>query len=561
MLRYVLLLLICCSASFFVYFPLTDFDIFWHLTAGRELLKTVAFFRSDPFSYSLQNAVWIDLHWFYQVLVYSLFIIGKYKAIIIGKSVLFAAALFFLFKTHNSLELSKVKDEDTRKNNWTSILVCLAIIIVLYYCRFLLDARPISITLICISLFLFCYEKYVHQPKIKYVLILGIVQIIWVNSQGLFALGIAIAGAYALGETIQEYFLTKKKIERPFFKNKPFQFWIILLFLCITCLVNPYGLKGILLPLKLFERLDPQLKNIYSTNIPENIPLLRLIGTNTEYLFWLVIICASILLLLFVLARVKIRISHILLYSGFLYLAFIAQRNVILFIFVFISLTLYYVNFLSFNINRKFIKLIQYGSLILAFVCVNFYYSHYKMLKICPKEMDFAPFNFPIHSVKTLDSLKVSGNLFNADRHGGFILWNLYPKEKVFIDTRLIIRSRQFFADYLAIIDNPIRFDSLIQVYNITKVVLPTGVIDRYNKLIYKLYRDINWSMLYADGAEVLFIKSNLIESKGLNFQNSLTRDSIEQMLVTRWQGDNYTRYEALYYWEQFEKMLIQKNE
>src|SRR3989338_10285503 len=67
------------------WFPLTDADIWWHLAAGRRMLETRAFLRSDPFCLASLGAPWVDLHWGFQLLVYGLWKLGGTAALVTAK--------------------------------------------------------------------------------------------------------------------------------------------------------------------------------------------------------------------------------------------------------------------------------------------------------------------------------------------------------------------------------------------------------------------------------------------------------------------------------------------
>jgi len=51
---------------------ISDGDIFWHLAAGREMVRRRAFLRTDPFTLSAAGRPWPDVHWLFQLAVYGL---------------------------------------------------------------------------------------------------------------------------------------------------------------------------------------------------------------------------------------------------------------------------------------------------------------------------------------------------------------------------------------------------------------------------------------------------------------------------------------------------------
>ena len=67
-----------------------DGDIWWHLAAGREMLRTHSLLRSDPFSLSAAGRSWVDVHWLFQLAVYGVYRLGGLSALVFAKSLVIA---------------------------------------------------------------------------------------------------------------------------------------------------------------------------------------------------------------------------------------------------------------------------------------------------------------------------------------------------------------------------------------------------------------------------------------------------------------------------------------
>ena len=142
----VALLIVGCAglSAFFSYFPLTDGDIFWHLAAGREMIAHKHFLRVDPFSFTLQSPPWTDLHWLFQLIVYGLYTLGGYTALLGFKLIVIALSVFLLCKTFPSKKYAIIAG------------VCSALLF--YEIRYLIDVRPILITIPCMALYVYLFE-------------------------------------------------------------------------------------------------------------------------------------------------------------------------------------------------------------------------------------------------------------------------------------------------------------------------------------------------------------------------------------------------------------------
>jgi hypothetical protein len=136
--------------------------------------------------------------------------------------------------------------------------------------------------------------------------------------------------------------------------------------------------------------------------------------------------------------------------------------------------------------------------------------------------------------------------VFSADHYGGYLIWQLYPRYRPYIDTRLVLRSPAEFAEYLALADQPERFDAFQEQHGFSYVVLPTAFPDRYLALIGHLYRSPGWRLVYTDGSEVLFARSDLaaadlaaadLATSAWDLGSAATTDQILEGLAARYAG------------------------
>src|SRR6185369_6565752 len=118
------------------------------------------------------------------------------------------------------------------------------------------------------------------------------------------------------------------------------------------------------------------------------------------------------------------------------------------------------------------------------------------------------PFRFPQAAAAQLARSGASGAVFGADHQGGYLIWALYPRLKPYIDTRLVLRSADEYSEYLDLLDNPYRFDAFARREGISHVVLPLAYPDRYLRLIAQLYQSTGWKLVFTNGAEVWFTRS-----------------------------------------------------
>jgi tetratricopeptide (TPR) repeat protein len=139
-----------------------------------------------------------------------------------------------------------------------------------------------------------------------------------------------------------------------------------------------------------------------------------------------------------------------------------------------------------------------------------------------------APFRVPEVSVAELADL-TGGNVFCSVRYGGYIAWRLHPDWSPYIDGRLVLRTREQFAEYLGVLDHPERFDELRARHDFSAAVLPTAFPGRYLPLVAYLIEHPSWSLLYTDGTEI-----SLVYDPTGGREVSLDARAAEEALVAR---------------------------
>ena len=366
--------------AFFVYFPITDSDVFWHLAAGKEIVTDKHFLFSDPFAYTLVSPAWIDLHWLFQLLCYGLYRIGAERALLIFKLLCVACTTILLCLT--------------RRQKRYVIFCALLTPLLFYEVRYLVDVRPVLVTMLFTALYVFLFEHARSTGKNRVIVWCIPLQIIWTNCQGLYPIGLFIIGAYWIESAAG--FLRRKR-------GRPVLHMAVMAASAAACCINPYGVSGLLLPFRLFSRIFPGPANIYSLNISENVPLFSLTGFETAYRA-AVLLTAAAVVALFILNIRKprlARLSHLVLFAGFLFLAFSAVRNVPLYAVAVIPIICGQAADLDFRgrlaaLPRRFRGALFFAGYILAgLALIGPVFQHAAVVARCPPCRALSPFRFP----------------------------------------------------------------------------------------------------------------------------------------------------------------------
>ena len=246
--------------------------------------------------------------------------------------------------------------------------------------------------------------------------------------------------------------------------------------------------------------------NVYSENVAENVPPFALEQASGQFwhLKWFLLFLA----LAVVLGRRSLRLSHALLVGGFLGLALIANRNVLLFYWVAtpIAVITLFPGALRLSARWRGSRMLGRGALGVAAASLLFVVANAAASE--PSLARPAPFRVPELSARWIAERGGQSRIFAADHYGGYLIWKLSPDHKPYIDTRLILRSEQQFAEYLGVVDEPRRFDEFAERHAFDYVVLPTAYPDRYLALLRHLFESPRWKLVLTDGSETLFARA-----------------------------------------------------
>lgn len=485
--------------------PSADGDIWWHLAAGREMVAQGSVLAHDPFSVSAAGRPWVDVHWLFQLVTYAVHASFGLAGLVWAKCALLVAGALVL-----SAALGRRAQADGSLTTFVTLLVA-----ALFSARSLLLLRPVLVTLLFLALFVFVLETAARRGKLSGLAALPALQVLWANFQGLSALGPAVVAAYAVAAGAAAVGTGKAwpfAAEAPPRVPAPRHAKALLLALLgcgVACGITPFGLRAFSLPVTLALRLVPGTDNVYSLAVAENVPpylLERVAGGEFWHLKWFL----GVLALAMLAAGRRLRLSHALLLSGFTALALLSNRNVLLLYWVGSPLAaLYLAPALRRWLRARSVAfagpaLAATQGAVLCALLVSAGVAAARETSVAEP----TPFRVPVESARRLSQLP-PGDIFAADHQGGYLIWQLYPGFRPYIDSRLVLRSADEFQEYLGLAEAPARFDAFQARHRFSYVVLPTAYPDRYLGLIAHLYRDPAWKLIYTDGAEVLFARSD----------------------------------------------------
>lgn len=243
---------------------LADNNIGFHLHGGRWILENLAFPDRDTYTYTVGDHQYVDLHWLFQVAVYGIYRLSSYSGLSVANAVL-AAVLTLLLGLR-----MRLAGAGPAVAGW--VLLFSTVIMSLRYLM-----RPENVTYIYLALLCLALDRYLSRAAppgqlaaqgndiapatggaLRLLWPVPLIHLLWVNTQGLFVLGLIVTGAYWLGISHR-----RRRPDRPLAG--------VLVFSAAVCLLNPYFFEGFLFPLRLLSRFNRS--NVFAQHIEEFQPV------------------------------------------------------------------------------------------------------------------------------------------------------------------------------------------------------------------------------------------------------------------------------------------------
>lgn len=470
---------------------LSTADIGRHIKNGEIILNApwpekMAVLNTNFYSYTENDFPFVNHHWLSGVVFYLIFILAGFKGLSVFYIFLCTGAFYLLFrmaKKEVGVEIA-------------SILSLLALPIITQRA----EIRPEAFTYFFIAVFFYILWKWQKENgngKILY--ILPVLMLVWVNLHVGFIFGFLLLGSFWIDELVK-YLRAKNN------KAKIIQLSIASFVSIIAASINPFFVKGLLYPLNIFRN--------YGYLVVENqsILFLKSLGMGVGLHFVLIkflyaIAVFSFVYLFFRLIKDdigKFPFHHfiILLVAGIL--SFLALRNFPIFALLFLPVVAY---------NMKLIFCWNRNNLVIVSVIVLILSSLLFWREIENRGGVFGIGLLPQANAAAefYEEQKINGAIFNNYDIGGFLIFNLFPSEKLFVDNRPEAYSTEFFKKvYIPVQENNADWQKLDSKYNFNAIFFshrdytPWG----QNFLVQRV-SDPNWAPVFVDAYNIIFLKRN----------------------------------------------------
>jgi hypothetical protein len=468
-----------------------DTDMWWHLSAGKQIWTSGALRTPDVFSYTRPGVYWLDHSWLPDVGMYLLFKWGGYAAL--GASVTLVAVISMAvlwFQMEGSAwgkALAIILAGAVASGNWT--------------------ARPQILTLGMMALSGLVLYRYKWLRKDR-VWLLPILALIWANLHAGFLVLFMQVGLMLLGEILNHLLGMAGEQVLPWKAIRNLALWGAASALAVN--FNPNGFEIWLAPFRQNVGVSLAIGLISEWASPD--------FHNPFFIPFLIMVFGLISCL--ALSRRRMDLTHLLTFIGFAGMALLSQRNMGVFAMAAAPILsremwtawetlraemkldrvgLFFKKLFpakkpgrSTLIVQRILNLVIFAVLVSAGFSKLFYATSPGLVN------DSQSLIFPTGAVAWIQENKPSGKLFNSFNWGGYLTWNL-PDYPVFIDGRVDPFGDEIMQEWVNVINADPGWENILDRWEVRLVLIEP------NRPLAKELLDTNWKLIYADELSVLF--------------------------------------------------------
>ena len=469
---------------------LTVGDLGRHLKNGQLFIENGLIPKINLYSYAYPDYPFINHHWGTGVVFYSIERLGGFA----GLSVAFIAVSMVTFWIFINLA--------TKYSSFAIAAPIAVIVLPILITRH--EARPELFSYLFSGLFLQLLWGYKYgRLGFRWLFILPILEIFWVNLHIYFFIGVVLIAVYLLESVVS--FLTKKK---PQVRGEIAGLTVVLLLTILAACLNPAGISGVMYPFFIL--------NEYGVPVIENYSVGAILraGYNFLPLIYFVIIF-SLISLSWVYAVIKNRSSlslgNFLLSAFFFAMAWSAIRNFAFF--AYFALPLAAVNLknllgeedktsLSPSILKVSVALIGIVFVLIMINPAYFVSSNRGRVGIGLEEANGAAAEF-------LRKEKIQGPIFNNFDVAGYLVYYLFPGLRVFVDNRPEAYPVRFFTDiYFPMQSDETKWADTSHDYGFNVIVFNYRERSaRGEQFIVRRVLDPMWAPVYLDKNIIILAK------------------------------------------------------
>jgi hypothetical protein len=450
---------------------LIDPDTWWHVKVGEQVMTSHALPARDIYSFTAAGTAWMAYEWLGEVFLALAARAGGLRGLLIFQRVIVVLVAGLLYY------LAYVRSGNAKA-------ACIASAIVLPIAPVAFTLRPQMIGYVYLLVTVICLEHF-RNGSSKALWFLPPLFVLWVNTHGTFVFGLFAIGLYwatalfkfKIGGLVAEGMNPKQRA----------QLLLVFLFCLLALLVAPYGSKLAAYPI---EMATAQPLNIANIQEWQPVSLSNPVGVYF-LLFAMALFVAQVTL------RLNYHLVDMIMLMFALYAACAHLRFAMLFV-IFLApiVAEIFARWVPPYDSSKDRYVLNFALMLLAVIA---------LVKLQPAKRDLDTLvskDYPVGAVAYLRLHPYPTGMFNEYGWGGYLVWQLGPEHKVFIDGRAdVYEYSGVLPDYMLIA--AAQPDALPAL---ARRDVRSCLINRSSPLA-QLLASSGWRQVYSDDLAVIFVR------------------------------------------------------
>ncbi len=469
--------------------PIRPHDFWWHMQAGKEILATGHIPAVDTLSFTATGrpyTYWV--YWLMEAALYLFYSIGGPALVILVHSLSITAAYGLL------LHLCR-----REAGAWRPAVPCVLFAAAQGVNDW--NVRPQAIAFPLAALVLWAIYENRRSLRWRWLIILPVSLLIWVNSHPSFVIGLMLLGVWLLSESIA----IRQRLLRPA---------LAMMASGVACLFNPRG-PGIITYLGSMSQ-SPVIQNLVWEWRPPSFDTLH--GS-------IFLTCLLLSAVILALSPRRPDLFQVLTFFAFAGLGLKTSRGIVWFGMVMAPVLAGHLAALIDQARhplQKTPRLSRHGRLSAlppstGSLALNYFLAGaivsgvllslpwFKDLLLFPEnKAGLISSETPVEATRFLLKEQWPGKLFHAQAFGSYLIWAAQPDYPVFVDPRIELYPPRIWLDYLSISEAQCDWEQRLEQYGVNTLMLNPK---EQSALVRAASESPNWKQVYQDPYAVIFVR------------------------------------------------------
>ena len=493
---------------------LSAYDAWWHLKAAEQILERGWVPTEDMFSFTAEGNRWVYQSWLASLVLYGIHSLAGIHGMVLFRAALLTAAF-------------GVSWVAARRRGVSPGIASVVLLVCAVQTRWRALTRPHLFSFILFMAFYLVLQrvllKHENEPEDKkpailpwrdraWLLLLPPLTVLWANLHAGFLSGVLLIGAFGAGEAVRLLQACGwRDLAGAFVKEPEGSTLRTLVAICLLCIgasvITPYGPQILFYPFRLLFGVE-MVRTVHEWQ-PTPFELEFLIFWAVQGLYVLVFLRS--ILFAFTRNRLQAELPHIttdlLLAGGFSYLAISSVRHLSWCMLLAAPILGYHLWRVAAEDQeeveaRKKARLYAGVVVLVGLSLLLRHVTNREAFGFAPP-----PGRAPIQACDWLEEKSLFGRPYHNYKWGGYLIWRLWPRQKVFIDGRCLVYGDKIMGQYLDVKIAEEGWKSVLDQWNVNMLIIDYSEVDWSH-----LFESDRWRCVYWDDQAVIALTKEALE-------------------------------------------------